>query len=710
MFSMRYLSCTDIFNARCDEIITDVDLKEIVKANKFISLAVNIGKKYPFVFLPHFLEDFMNGIPTSKIMTRYNLHSYNDFAAVTTILQLTGSGRTRDTETHSRKNNLKNTKWAKQYEFLTSQLHIFDNALVNMLNCSILKSLVGYAILDVQYVARSDIESKILETYEKSKKNISLLSDDAVVVSFEKYIHNNLAEKLNDVVGYLAEKSYLTSMDGDISLPVKYSNIAESIYNVIDVHKDGVSYSSLRTKIRNEFILFKIMPEGEMIEEILKELKTRYDIIRNKAYWKYSPDNDQIFTLKNYTLKMEKIKTQSANAGRTKFFGRNITADQFIHELKPLKLGDLDDLDDQVTRIAGLVLSDAILLQSPREDTVEFDFIIDITNYDFRPEQERMIKKINFRILSKIIHCKVMINDEITKAVVTNLKNIVPKGEQAAIFTCEPVSQEVLRQIRDDGQTVQIIDEEGIRSWCSATPTIPCRRHSVARVMYGDGRGKTVLVRSLNYESGLAIVETVPNQEETTFQIGCLREIDLHVSNSEDFELASDTYFNFLCMLASLSHDSFSDVSNTEIINMHLTRFGLEKSLHPELFEGHRPFTSDNYKESEHHRYVEFSNVYSTINLNRHQLEDSFACTCSHSVNEEYYHTLCNHLIAAIIYLCTDNSDWSRTSRNIELFKKKLEWFQESNIGRMIDTIYEIIEPQYRNSFKEYLQKHVDEE
>ena len=704
---MKYHSCTDIFKTRCDEIISNLDFREIVKANKFILLATSIGKKYPFLFLPNFLEDFMNGVYTSKIATRYNLRRQSDFAVVTTMLQLNGS-RAKDPDASSRTNNLMNLEWAKQYKFLTTQVQIFNDELINMLNCNILKSLVGYAILDSQYIARYDIKSQVLGAYERFKKNIPTLSDGAVCVSFEKYINKNLTEKLNNVVGHLAEEYYLTSLEGDISVPAKYSNISKNVYNIITEHKDGISYNSLQTKIRNKFILFKIVPDDKMIEKILKELKTHHSIIRNRAYWKYAPDHDQLFTLENYTRKMEKIKTQLVNAGRTKFFGRTITPDQFIQELKTLELGDLDDLDDQVTRIAGLVLGDAIHLQSPREDMDGFDFIIDITNYGFRSEQEHMMEKIDFQTISNIIHCRVMINDRITADVMANLKNIIPEGEQAVIFTCESVSQEVFRQTKNE-RTIQIIDEEGIRSWCSITPTIPCRLHSIARVMYGEGRGKIVLVRSLNYESRLATAETIPNREETTFQIGCLQEINLHVLNPEDFELASDKYFDFLCMLADLSHDSFSDISNTEINNIHLTWLDLQKSVHPELFDGTRPLISDINKESKHHRYVEFNNVYSTVSLANHKL-NSFDCTCNHRINEEYYHTLCKHLVAAVAHICIDESDWSRTSRNIEFFKRKLEWFQESNIKRMINATYEAIEPQYRNSFKKYLQKYVDEE
>ena len=51
------------------------------------------------------------------------------------------------------------------------------------------------------------------------------------------------------------------------------------------------------------------------------------------------------------------------------------------------------------------------------------------------------------------------------------------------------------------------------------------RLNSVARVMYGDDRGKAVMVRSVNYESGMAVVAVVPDSKEMMLPIGCLEEI-----------------------------------------------------------------------------------------------------------------------------------------------------------------------------------------
>ena len=699
---MTHLSPTHIFKQNCDDMITSFYSSDIVKANKMISLTVNIAKRYPFVFLPDFVEDFMNGMLTRLMIKKYQMYNYNDFTGVATTLNLKGN-RSKDPNQNNKTINLQNKKWSKQYEFLIEQSRIFTQPLGELLNDNILNALVSNTILDLEYIGSSDLKKNILNSYKKYKKNIPTLHNDKLHNSFEKYLSDDLDYKLNNSINYLTDKLYITSMDGDISLPTKYSKIHDSIYNILNDMQDGLSYNSLMVKSMNEFPLIRITSRINIINDILDKFEKEHRIIRSHAYWKYSPDSDQIFTLENYNHKMENIKRDMLSRGRTKFFGRHITPDQFIDELNMLDLGNLDDLDDQVTRIAGLVLSDAVLLQSPREDMKEFDFIVDIANYNFRVDQEDMMKKLDFQATSNIFHCKVMINDKITKNTLAYLKRVIPTGDQAVIFTCMPVSPEILQQTKDD-RTIQIMDEESIRSWCSITPTIPCRRHSIAKVMYGDGRGKIVLVNSLNYESGLAVVETIPDHTETTFYIGCLQEIDLCVSNPEDFELASNTYFDFLCLLGELSFEPLEVCLDVKIHSTHDTRTSFMRKTNPELSDMYLPISG----EKKSLKYIELDGVHTRVNMSRTTSEVFVQCECYHKLNEEHHHTLCKHMVASINYLCLDDYTWEGINRKINLVKKKLVKFQEENMMRVIDALYQMSDPESKLLLKSYLQKHVD--
>lgn len=703
---MKYLSCVDIFQEQCNKLTQNIDLEDIVNANKFISLAARIGKNYPFVFLPDFLEDFVNGVFTKKLLDKYDLPSLTYDYLIKYVMKMPRS-RSKDPNKNNLEINLQNIKIEQMYTLVLSQKSIFNVPLTNMLNCNILRALLAYAILEYGYISNDDLSKKVRVTYDKIKDDIHILSNNIRRNSFENYINDGLDSKLYDIIRCMGSEALITHLNGDIALPNDYSNISNRIYRILEEKNKGISCGNLHSKILNELPLFKITVKGQVLENILKDMEHNHKIVRIPAFWKYAPDSDQLFTSENYVLEREKVRKQVIDAGRIKFFGRNIKPDQFISELKTLETGDLDDLDDQVTRMAGLVLSDTVFLQSPRENMNEFDFLVDITNYKFRPEQNELMKKIDFHATASTFHCKVMINDKVTDATLSKLKKVIPKDEQGVIFTCKPVSLEILQETKND-RTIQIINEDGIRDWCSITPIIPCRRHSVARVMYGDGIGKTVLVKSLNYESGLAVVETIPNRIETTFPIGCLKEIDLRVSDPNDFETASDTYVDFLCMLADSSGDIFDDGMNANIINVHTRHIDLMRSIHPELFEGPHPQIDHMKTESKHDRYIEFeNNLYTKISQSPY--DHSFTCKCSHNLNEEHYRTFCKHLVASINKLCIGETyDWYEINKNIDMFRTKLEKFEEENLSRMIFAIHDVLVDEDKPLFEEYLSKYID--
>ena len=75
--------------------------------------------------------------------------------------------------------------------------------------------------------------------------------------------------------------------------------------------------------------------------------------------------------------------------------------------------GDFEDDDDQVTRIAGLILVATQNLITESEERPEFDFAVDMTS--FSPDDKESFKM--FRGIEpncKIIHVKVMINEDVT--------------------------------------------------------------------------------------------------------------------------------------------------------------------------------------------------------------------------------------------------------------------------------------------------------
>ena len=339
-----------------------------------------------------------------------------------------------------------------------------------------------------------------------------------------------------------------------------------------------------------------------------------------------------------------------------------------------------------------------------------------------------------------------MIKDTITSHEIDELHKIVPDDEQGVVFTCSPVSQVVKRQTLNN-RTIQIIDEGGIRAWCAITSTMPCRLNSVARVRYGDDRGKAVMVESVNYESGMAVVKAVPDRKEMTLPIGCLEEIGPDVDilidtesenlvraqrkmtrlendfstdpvdkilnqvvNNEsvhvddDFITASEEYFGFLCNLASLAGNTFETGLSLNVHAIHRTRMGLMKSIKPETFDGPHP-DIDISEESRHVRYVEFKNgIHSTINMFSLASGSSFACECFHRLNETYRFTLCSHMVAAIIRLgFEEHRNWKFARHRISTFQEGLNALRMKNVMRGILALRDVIGDNSKQLIKEYI-------
>ena len=644
-----------------------------------VSLAAKIGRKYPFVSIPHFTNDLLNGMPTKQILQKYHLHYSTDYnQLVVQILKFKGY-RTKNRGSDNIKANLQNSTWEKQYHFLMSGSEKFCTELEEMLNCNILAAITAHAVLIHEYIYQRDVEDILFQLCSNMRKDLCILKDARILASFESYIQNDFDVKMTRLIDYMSEQSYLISIDGSISVPVKYTTLPDTIYTMIDKADNGISYDGLRRKLFAEFPLLKMAVAIDVYESTLQVLEKDRRIVRMRSFAQASPSGNQLFTVKNYNSIMEAIRIKSFSEAKTKFFGRSIVPDQFIDELITLDIGDLDDPDDQVTRIAGLVISDGVLLQMPRDDLGEFDFVVDITNYHFSTKFEKMIKELGISTTATIFHCKVMTTKQVTESMVSTLQNSIPIGELGIVFTCMPVSENVRSQVKSD-RIVQIMDENAIRKWCAITPVTPCRKMAVARIMYGDHAGMVVVVESLNYESGLATAVAISEPTELTVPIGSLREIPLNVLDPSQFEHVSRCYADFLSLLVQLAPDTFKAAFQTKIVTVKTQRGST-------LWE------------------IEFENVISTVALYEASSHAAFSCACHHRLDQEYYVTLCSHLVAAIDYVArNDVRSWSDSHHNSIILKDKLGQFKSKNIQSIIHALHYALNTPGQQILQAYLE------
>lgn len=679
-----------IFENHCDAIIEGLGTSDIVAANSVVKLAIKASKKHPMLFLPAFIEDFVAGMPSSRMIDKYAMLNFNNLQSSVTLLKLKSRPH-KDANLNAKDKNLQDQEMGMRYDFLSKYANLLYAPLEGLLNHNILRTLVSYSILRHTFIAGENLQDCVTDAYRTTNMRISILSNKSRTDSFEKYLSDDIYIKISDIISRFNEQGYVIVRGNDVSVTSKYENSVERVYNILRDETNGIRYSSLQRAVFDEFPLFRLaIPSTHVFEDILDMLESKNLLVRKKAFWKYSPHSDHLFATENYGAMMAKISKQAIESGRVKFFGRKIKPDLFLDEIKSLEYGDIGDEDDQVTRIAGLVLSDAAMLRSPHENMEEFDFVVDLKSYSFRPEQEEIMKKLDFRVESTIFHCKVMINEAVTPSVLARLADVLPAGEQGIVFTCVSIDSAVSDIIASD-KTIQIINEDALREWCAITPVTPCRKDSVAKVRYGDNRGKIVTVKSLNYESGLATAETVLGGKEILIPIGSMEEMLPNISSLEDFEAASENYRGFLQLLASAAQDSFEKGINTHIVGVYDNQVDLLKNTNPELFDNKYPDTSYmpdlpyGSKPSLGAKYVQFNNVHAKIRI-ASSLNQS-KCMCGHLLNEDSYRTLCTHLVAGIDHLCRNTDDVKILLENVRRLKLAFNRFKLENMRRSLNAL-----------------------
>ena len=365
---------------------------------------------------------------------------------------------------------------------------------------------------------------------------------------------------------------------------------------------------------------------------------------------------------------MEKSNPHQKN---TKFYGRKITPDEFIRELIYLEKGNFEDQDDQVTRIAGMILASAPMMVHPPNDLKEFDFMIDLTNYKFTPEQQKIISNLNIKIKSNRIYIKVMINEEVTIEKLSDLTiKLQQRGlhEQGFVIYFEYVGGLLEKMLRND-ETIQLISDNKLREWCKITPIIPSRRGSVAIVRQGDRKGDIVKIKSVNYESGMADVVFLSDLIEETLYVGILEEITL-ASSMERFIDHSDQYFEFLIKLYKISTD---ESFRSTIVGNSMNFSRMKETPKPRI-------TLDSNIICNFYGYTK-----SKIDLDDHpdkctliySADDLFSCTCFQWAHQSKTHGLCEHLI----FILNESvkslllSDTAQTERQLEKIEQKMDLF-----------------------------------
>lgn len=650
------------------------DLKQDINHSEFKDTLQKIDEQFPFVDLLEFLEMYVDGEYSKDLIEKFHLFGFADYYKLLQILKLNKKRRAVRKNSESRRINLEDKKLTKRYEFLQQVLLTHQQFIKNKINYNVLRAIIILQLFSngQNFTNKEKISQSISQAIQDLEHLVLAPHTPLSTISDEK-----INEMIDKIIIDLKNNLFLeTNEHGDIRLEEHQLFFAEYIFNIIQNRTEGVTYQELIISLKEKLPIIAQIP-NPLIVMTLQDFINQNQVIRKEGYWKFKPFFDQYFTFENYK-KMNEDSTLSWKKNR-EFFGRKITPDEFITELVELEKGDFEDQDDQVTRIAGMILTNSNMMSHPPNDLKEFDFAVDLSNYEFTKEQQKVIQNLNLEIKSNIIYIKVIINEKITVSEISDwILKLKTRGrnEQGFIISFKE-SDELTKKILEKNKTIQIISKKELEEWCKITPVIPSRRGAVAVIRQGDNRGSIVKIKSINYESGRADIILFPKLEEKTQYIGALEELALPVSTKKFVEY-SNMYFQFLGKLRQISQiDIFRKiVSDGLFVSSWLKKIPEIRILPDEYIEC---IFEERFKTE-----INFGKHLDKPSL-RYSTEDLFSCTCFQWNQKSRSNGLCDHLIFTLNEVVKEilSSDSKSSKINIEQHLKKIEQRMDLFLNRL---------------------------
>lgn len=640
------------------------DLEELVDKRNFVEQVKKIISKHPFVHIPYFIEDLINGDDSEELLKKYYIPYHTDLKNIThDVLKFDRNRYRRKQYENAFKMNLKIYTWNEKYRSLKNNCEFFKNELLELIFFNILRSFIIIIITD--YVQSGISKKDIIVKSKLLHKNFDIfkLIDDSLEKSFQKYFDIHFEEISMEIINELIDGKILRKNTHDPNILVgrlSIDKIKQKIINELKYNNGSQNESSIRASANDEFPSLRLIPGLGMWETAISELDHEKIIhLESKSHFKNS---SIIFLNENYEKIIQNLE-QFDNSS-LKFYGREISPENFISELIELEKGDFNDQDDQVTRIAGLVLAESVKLHPTPEEIPQFDFITDITNYNFRDEQLKAMQKLDFKIKSNIIHCKVMLDEIFNLKKYHELKNALPVNDQGIVINFKKIPSNV-QQILENDKSIQIIDEAGLKIWVSISSIIPSRKNSIAKLHFDPItklEKKLVKINLIDYEDGLASVSILPEMNEVTVLIRSLEEIPLNELEPKKFELFTENYLEFL-----------------EI----LMKFSMPSDLIEGLFET-KILDSDIHNDSKFNLNFKYSDV--IVDLDAYEKKHILNCTCMKWAENPLY--LCPHLIYSLDYLARNRSFLDESwNKDVNLFKGCLTLIMRKNVSIILDRL-----------------------
>jgi len=636
----------DFFSELCAKKKDSSDsIEEINDHEKFKSLVDKLNCKYPFLKIQEFIEEFVDGLYNKHMIEKYNFIKKSDFGTIIGKANLNmvqaRQKQIPGNRGDARRRNLMEQRTLESYNFSKKECDYFKEELEYMFNYT-----CASAIIILNYLTDNQDVKKIIQ----NKEIIGKHNAEYYKVDMTNEISKIIEEDFETIRDDLFVKRILTQSFDEYQLNSNFEDIENKIKEIVSNETKGIIYSKLIIKLIEEFPLVGYIPHQEIINKILVRFEKESGIFKSEsARYNLDPTERRFFTIGNY----ENQTLDTDVDGVLQFFGRENDPHTFIEDIRYLKKGGFDDEDDQVTRIAGLILAGTQKMISEPEKFKEFDFAVSMSGFSPTEEQVKImeVSKIVLDPNCDIVHLKIMLNEDVSTDAIESIRKILPKNEQAMIICFNKISQEVKNLILNNS-LIQIIDKNSLHLWAQITPQIPSRKNAVVKIMAGEHLGKIARINDVNYETGKASIQIIPTEDEEIVYIGFLQEVKLYEDEilKEHLTLC-ENYFKFLNIVGKNSN---TDQLQKAVFNAE------------QIIEKTKEYESDTCKDNwDLKENVEFSARYedyvSTINPSENVFENVFYCSCNHFQTQN---TLCFHLISILNNIGITTNSFNETWDN----------------------------------------------
>jgi len=621
-----------------------------------------LNHKFPFFHFKSFLDDYFDGVFKSKIVENYQLTSVKDVKEIVNILELPKRKekiKFNDISGHAKITNLKNHHAI--YDEFNENYNLFKHEIDSVYFSNILKSKI---ILEV--IKGNDDKEKLNKknicTFKEFNflnnlfsKTLSDNAEDLTFIQLEKYFDSNLDQILEKLIS----EDVVQNKDNKLVLnnSLTESKLNNSIIAQIASEEKGCSFKEILELVSGEFPYFTQLPHFSILRATLENFESEHKVkIQEESNKKNGFTERHFFSSVFYEKQIKFSKKVEKNQyGRKTFFGRpNISGIEFVYELERLVKGELDDVDDQVTRIAGLILATNQKIMTSVKSNTLFEISTDVIHYEPTPEEEKLMGKLNFVLKpeTEVMHLKILIDEKITKNLLEKLSNFIntPDGTNSQIIIVSFENNDDVLNLLPTDHSIQIVDKTQITQWIDIVPIMPCRKGTVVKIMAGVEMRSIGKILHMYYDTGTAIVEQIGTGDEIKCMIGDLEEINLNDQREDDYSLLHDNFFDFLNSLIKLfDHNFISEIIFDYKVNYDETcenEYCLDYTA-GEDFMITEPLRVNLSEKSNS------TTTHSTVKIDSSHNENVvFECTCndfSNARNNSEKKAICTHLIVILI-------------------------------------------------------------